>query len=211
MIKRLPVIPTIIVALAVAMMIGFGLWQLQRKKLNQRLLNVVTQNIDKPAIAYPKLGPVSMASLHRKSAVTCLRVSHWREDSGSDNSGKAGTRYLADCITGADGPGALISAGVAGRPNVKVNWNGGYVEGIITEEPDRQSMFAKLFGSKIVLRPMLVSAKGLGGLRTPEPPSLEKLRGKVQNNASYAVQWFLFAAAAALIYVLAMRKKMAGT
>jgi surfeit locus 1 family protein len=204
------IIPTMLVALAITTMIGLGVWQLQRKGTNEALLRQVSANSTKPAIAYPALGPVDASSLHRKSAVTCLRVVRWIEDSGSDTSGKTGTRYLAECVTGAEGPGALIVAGIANQPNEKMSWNGGLVEGVITTEPDRQSMIAKLFGPERVLRPMLVSRKGLGGLRAPEPPSLSKIRTKIANNGSYAVQWFLFAAAAAIIYGLALRKKMAG-
>lgn len=208
--KKWPVIPTVLVALAVATMIGLGIWQLQRRGENALLLKQVSANISKPTIAYPELGPVNVRALHRKSSINCLRVSRWIEDSGSDKTGKTGTRYLAECVTGAEGPGALVVAGISGRPNQKVNWTGGQVEGVITTEPDRQSMIAKLFGQRIVLRPMLVSSEGLGGLRTAEPPSLIKIRSKIANNGSYAIQWFLFAAAAAIIYVLALRKKMAG-
>lgn len=210
MIKRLPIISAILAMLAVSTMVGLGIWQIQRKTVNTVLLQQVSANIAKPAIIYPQLGPVSNSALHRKSSITCLRVAQWVEDAGSDKSGQPGTRYLAECVTGAEGPGALIVAGVSSRPNVKVDWNGGRVDGVITTEPDRQSMIAKLFAGKRVLRPMLVSKDGLGGLRTAEPPSLEKIRGKIANNGSYAVQWFLFALAAAVIYLLAARKKMAG-
>ena len=204
------VFPTISVGLAVATMIGLGVWQLQRKDENRLLLKQVSSNISKPAIAYPELGPVDVSALHRKSSITCLRISRWIQDSGSDQNGKTGTRYLAECVTGAEGPGALVAAGISTRPNQTVNWTGGQVEGIITTEPDRQSMIAKLFGQRMVLRPMLVSREGLGGLRAAAPPSLSNIRGKIANNGSYAIQWFLFAAAAAVIYVLALRKKMAG-
>lgn len=205
-----PVIPTILVGLAVAIMVALGIWQLQRKSVNEVLLRQVSANINKSAITYPELGPVDVSALHRRSSVTCLRVARWIEDAGIDNAGKTGTRYLAECVTGVEGPGALIVAGISNRPNQKVNWTGGLVEGVITTEPDRQSMIAKLFGPKITLRPMLVSKTGLGNLRAPEPPSLSKIRSKIANNGSYAVQWFLFAAAAAIIYGLALRKKMAG-
>ena len=209
--QRWPLIPTILVALAVMTMLGFGIWQLQRRSENERLLRQVSANISKPAIVYPALGPVNATTLHRISSVNCLRVSRWIEDSGSDNAGKTGTRYLAECVTGAEGPGALIVAGISGRPNEKVSWNGGQVEGVISTEPDRQSMIAKLFGQNLILRPMLVSREGLGGLRAAEPPSLSKIRSKIANNGSYAIQWFLFAAAAGVIYGLALRKKMAET
>lgn len=205
--NRRLIIPTVFVLLAVATMIGLGFWQLQRKAHNAQLLQEVIANSSKTAITYPAMGPVSTDALHRKSAVNCLRVSQWREDAGSDSKGKTGTRYLAECVTGAEGPGALIVAGISDRPNQKINWNGGQVEGIITTEPDRQSMIAKLVGKSLVLRPMLVSQAGLGGLRTAEPPSLDKIRSKISSNGFYAIQWFLFATAAAIIYVLAVRKR----
>jgi surfeit locus 1 family protein len=210
MTKRFPVIASIVAALAVATMIGLGVWQLQRKNHNEELLSKISTNSAKPSISFPELGPVRVEALHRKSSLTCLRIVALREDSGKDSAGKAGTRYLAECATGVEGPGALIAVGVSDRPNLKIDWNGGLVSGIITEEPDRQSLFAKLFGPKIVLRPMLVSRDGLGGLRTPARPSLDKIRDRISSNGLYAIQWFFFAFVAALIYVLALRKRQAG-
>jgi cytochrome oxidase assembly protein ShyY1 len=206
--KRVPIIPTILVTLAVMTMVALGVWQLQRKTENQMLLKQVSANSNLPPITYPGLGPVSLDALHRKSSVNCLRVSKWREDSGSDKTGKSGTRYLADCVTSAEGPGALIVAGISTRPNEKINWSGGVVKGIITTEPDRQSLFAKLFTKPVTLRPMLVSQEGVGGLRTAQPPSLSKIQSKISNNGFYAIQWFLFALAATIIYVLALRKRL---
>ena len=82
------------------------------------------------------------------------------------------------------------------------------MKGIITTEPDRQSLFAKLFTKPVTLRPMLVSQEGVGGLRTAQPPSLSKIQSKISNNGFYAIQWFLFALAATVIYVLALRKRL---
>jgi len=202
------IIPTFFVTLAVATMVALGFWQLQRKAENEMLLRYVSANSAKPAIAYPKQGPVSLDALHRKSSLNCLRVSKWHEDSGSDTLGKTGTRYLAECVTEADGPAALIVAGISARPNQKVDWNGGQVSGVITTEPDRQSLIAKLFAKPATLRPMLVLQQGVGGLRTAERPSLDKIQRKISNNGFYAIQWFLFASAATIIYILALRKRV---
>ena len=176
------IIPTFFVTLAVATMVALGFWQLQRKAENEMLLRYVSANSTKPGIIYLKQGPVSLDALHRKSSLNCLRVSKWREDSGSDTLGKTGTRYLAECVTEADGPGALIVAGISARPNQKVDWNGGLVSGVITTEPDRQSLIAKLFAKPATLRPMLVLQQGVGGLRTAERPSLDKIQRKISNN-----------------------------
>jgi hypothetical protein len=139
------IIPTFFVTLAVATMVALGFWQLQRKAENEMLLRYVSANSAKLAIAYPKQGPVSVNALHRKSSLNCLRVLKWREDSGSDTLGKTGTRYLAECVTDAEGPAALIVAGISARPNQKVDWNGGLVSGVITTEPDRQSFRSVVF------------------------------------------------------------------
>lgn len=210
MTKRFPVLATTIVAFAVATMIGLGVWQLQRMHHHEELLSKLSTNSAKPPISFPELGPVRVGALHRKSSLTCLRVVKWREDSGKDGAQKAGTRYLAECATGVEGPGVLIAVGVSDRPNLKIDWNGGAVSGIITEEPDRQSMIAKLFGPKVILRPMLVSNDGLGGLRAPAPPSLDRIRNRISSNGLYAIQWFFFAFVAALMFVLALRKRLAG-
>ncbi len=205
--KRLPITATIMVALAVATMIGLGIWQLQRKSQKEALLVKFAVNANKPAIGYPALGPVSDDSMFRRSSVVCLRVTSWKETSGSDAKGNAGLRFMADCVTGAEGPGAIIVAGVGDKTGQHGSFTGGSVSGIITTEPDHRTLIAKLFGKAVVLRPMLVSANGLGGLRAPQPPSIKSIPN---DHLLYAIQWFFFAGAALVIYVLALRKKMAG-
>ena len=205
--KKWPIIPTILTVIAVAIMLGLGVWQLQRKGEKEAQLATLWTNMRKPAIAYNMNGPVPESALFRKSSVVCIRPVSWTQRSGSDNKGNSGYRYIADCVTGAEGPGALIVAGVADGPDQKIAWPGGIVSGIITREPDNRSIIEKLFGPKRVLRPMLVSGEGLGGLRTPKPPTPA---GLPNDHLLYAIQWFFFASAASIIFVLAVRKKMAG-
>jgi surfeit locus 1 family protein len=186
------------------MMIGLGIWQLQRKSEKEAEIAQLERNFKKHAVAFPELGPVSPENLFRPSSVMCARVENWRGISGSDASGKPGYQYIADCVTGAEGPGALILAGVSDRPNTQATWRGGAVSGIITREPDDRSLIGKLVGTGKVLRPMLVSESGLGGLRTPKPPSTN---GIPNDHLLYAIQWFLFAFGATVIFVLAARKR----
>ena len=49
--KRVPVIATIVVALAIAAMIGLGLWQLQRRTEKEALLVQYAANITRPTIS----------------------------------------------------------------------------------------------------------------------------------------------------------------
>lgn len=205
---RWPLIPTIIVAMAVAIMIGLGIWQLQRKGEKEAQIALFTANRDKPAIAYPPMGPVPDEVMFRKSSANCLDVSAWQASSGKDSSGRAGIRYIATCKTGgAEGPGLILAAGVADRPDLKPTWDGGIVTGTIVTEPDRRNLWQKIFGQKVVLRPMLIADQPVVGLRVPAQPSPDDV---TNNHLAYAIQWFLFAGAAAIIYVLALRRRQAG-
>ena len=53
MIKRLPIIPTILVAAAVGLMIWLGIWQLQRARWKEGLLARYAQAETLPPIAFP--------------------------------------------------------------------------------------------------------------------------------------------------------------
>ena len=53
----------------------------------------------------------------------------------------------------------------------------------------------------------LVATKPVAGLKLLAKPSPDQIPN---NHLLYAIQWFFFAAAAALIYMLAVRKRIAG-
>jgi surfeit locus 1 family protein len=204
---RWPVIPTIVVAAAVATMIGLGIWQLQRKGEKEAQIALFTANQGKPAVAFPRMGPVPDAVMFRKSSANCLSVVGWQTSAGKDNAGRSGIRYIAECKSGGgEGPGLLLLAGIADRPDLQPAWPGGIMGGIITTEPDRRSLLAKIFGKAVVLRPMLIAAGPIANLRAPAQPSPKDV---TNNHLAYAIQWFLFASAASVIYVLALRRRQA--
>jgi surfeit locus 1 family protein len=204
--KRVPVISTIIVAGAVVTMIGLGVWQLQRKDQKEALLALYAANIRQPAMALPLMGPVPNEAMFRKSSANCLKVVKWRTGSGRDVKGQAGVSYIAECRTGAEGPGFLASMGIAAQPNLTPEWSGGVVNGMIVTEPSHSSILMKAFGKAPVLAPMLVSETPPAGMRAVARPNPDDVPN---NHMAYAVQWFLFAAAAAVIYLLALRKRQA--
>lgn len=203
--RRLPVIPTILVAAAVATMIALGFWQIDRAGQKADLIALYRANLAKPAMSFPDIGPVLRDAMFRASSVTCIDVVGWRTEGGRSADGLAGSRYLAECRTGADGPGALIDLGVSQDPGIKPRWAGGVASGMITTEPDHSSVVARLFGGGSVLGPMLVADTPAAGLRASSKPSPDTVPN---NHISYAVQWFLFAAAALIIYVLAVRTRL---
>jgi surfeit locus 1 family protein len=203
--KRLPVIPTIIVALAIAAMIALGVWQLDRAKTKTALLARYAQNRDLPPRAYPPLAPVADDAMFRQSRVQCLRVVEWRTEGGSTPGGQPGYRQIASCVTGGgEGPGALIDMGIAADPKFKPAWTGGTVDGLITTEPAHVSLIGRLFTPAVPLRPMLIASRPAPGLTASAPPSAEAIPN---NHLAYAVQWFLFAGVAAVIYMLALRRR----
>ncbi|WP_293880299.1 SURF1 family protein [Sphingomonas sp.] len=203
--KRIPIVATVLVALCVAAMIGLGVWQLHRATWKEALIARYAANRSLPPMAFPRLAPVPDDAMFRKSQVNCLRVVGWSTEGGVTPSGQAGYRHIAACSTGAEGPGALVDAGVAADPQFKPSWQGGLVDGIITTEPQHVSLIGKLFGHPVPPRPMLVADRPAPGLAASAPPSTDEISN---NHIAYAVQWFLFAGVAAVIYGIALRRRM---
>lgn len=202
--RRIPVIATIIVAALVAVMIALGVWQLQRHGQKTAAIAAMQSNLRLPPATFPELGPVTAGLMFRKSSLVCLRVIGWTVEAGSAADGSSGFRYIAQCATGAEGPGALVALGIAGRPDQNPAWQGGPVTGWIVEEPDHRSVFAHLMGNAGVLRPMLVADTSIAGLKAPAAPSPSNVPN---NHMSYAVQWFLFATVAVIIYLIALFRR----
>ena len=192
MIRRLPIIPTIIVAAAVAIMIGLGVWQLRRATWKEHLLAQYREAQNLPPIVWPT-APMreDQRPLFRSATGVCLRVVSKRAVAGENRGGEPGYSQILDCATGAEGPGMSVEIGWSKNPNAKVNWTGGPVSGTIS--PDRR------MGMR------LVAASAPPGLEPSAPPSL---KGIPNNHRSYAVQWFSFAAIALIIFGLALRKRM---
>jgi len=192
MIRRLPIIPTIVVLAAVAVMIGLGLWQLQRAQWKEGLLARYAQAERLPPIEFPT-APIRTADLplYRHATGVCLRPIGNRAQAGENRAGEPGYVHIVDCATGAEGPGMSVEVGWSKDPNAKVNWRGGLVSGIIA--PDRAT------------RMRLVAASAPPGLEPSAPPSLSNIPN---NHRSYAMQWFAFAVIALVIYGLAVRKRL---
>ena len=192
MTRRVPVIPTIIVAAAVAVMIGLGIWQLQRATWKEQLLAQYGQAQKLPPIVWPTV-PLKndQLPLFRYATGVCLRPVARHATAGENLRGETGYSQIVDCATGAEGPGMSVDIGWSKNPTAKFDWRGGPVSGIIA--PDRRT------------RIRLVAAGAVPGLEPSAPPSLASIPN---NHRSYAVQWFSFAAIALIIYGLALRKRM---
>ena len=191
MIRRLPLIPTLIVAAAAAVMIALGFWQLRRAVEKDALLGRFRAAQNLPPISFPT-GAMheDQLPLFRHATGMCLKPVAKRSTAGRNRAGEPGYSQIVDCTTGAEGPGMSVELGWSKNPNVAVDWRGGLVSGTIA--PD----------SRMRLR--LVAASSPPGLEPSAPPSIEQIPN---NHRSYAIQWFLFALIALVIYGLALRGK----
>lgn len=198
---RVPVIPTILVTLAVAAMIGLGIWQLDRRAEKAAMIARYAGNSARPVMAFPN-PPIGDEHLFRRASAMCLEVVGWSEQAGRAENGTKGWRHIAECRTGIEALTTKFDLGVSTAPGVVPVWKGGEVTGAITHAPDATPLLAGLFGKRPPRTLMLVSEKpapGLAESARPDPSSVPN------NHLAYAVQWFLFALAAAVIYVLALR------
>ena len=192
MIRRLPLVPTIVVLAAIAVMIGLGIWQLGRAKEKDALIARYQAAQNLPPIGFPTV-PIAdeHLPLFRYATGNCLRPVSRRSIAGRNRAGETGYAIIVDCSTGAEGPGMSVQVGWSRDPNAKIAWRGGPVSGVIA--PDRRT------------RMRLVAATPPPGLQASAPPSIEQIPN---NHRSYAVQWFAFALIALTIYALALRKRL---
>ena len=188
--KRLPIVPTLVVALAVLAMVGLGFWQLYRLQWKEALLSryasAATASVEVP---FPFGREAVEASLYRRSRIECLSVSEEGAVSGRSPEGWTGWAMTARCVT-KQGP-VLVMLGWAANPEPPA-WPGGTVTGTLAPARDH--------GARLVADPPLA---GLHALARPDPGSIPN------NHFAYAMQWFLFAITALVIYALALRKRLA--
>jgi len=200
--RRVPLVPTILVLLAVAAMIGLGVWQLQRRTEKLALIDRYAANQHLPTIALPRFPDESV--LFRRASAMCLQPVAWHSEAGRAADGSSGWRLIADCRTGAEGPGFAVQLGVAGKLDTRPAWKGGVVRGYLTQAPQHRALIQGAW-SHAPQSLMLVADTPLPGLKPNPAPNL----GDIPNNhLAYAVQWFIFAALAAVIYAIAVRQRV---
>ena len=202
--RRIPILPTLLVLSAVAVMIALGFWQLGRMHQKEALLAVyataANSSAANPTVEVLPAMPRDKALLYRRASLFCKRVTGWDNVAGYDARGQMGWALVAHCITGSGdavpGQGDIVAPGdvVIGwsRELKQSNWAGGEVTGTL----------APGYGGtiRLIADPPL---SGLAANARPDPHSIPN------NHLSYAVQWFLFALTALVIYALVLRKRLA--
>ena len=195
MIRRLPLLPTIIVVVAVAAMIGLGVWQLQRAGWKERLLAQYAEAQKLPPITWPTTAlRKGELPLFRHATGVCLRPVGKRAVAGQNRAGESGYAHIVDCMTGIEGPGMSVEVGWSKDPNARFRWDGGPVSGVIA--PDRRSMMR------------LVAASAPPGLQASRPPDVRTASAVTPaGHRGYAATWFSFAVIALIIYGLALNQR----
>ena len=190
--RRVPVLPTAFVLAAVSVMVALGVWQMfWRAEWKDRLIAHYDSALQQDReVAFPSAGQDTEGALYRRSRVNCARVISRDAIAGRGADGQAGWAQTALCGTGSQE--AEIALGWSRDP-ATTPWEGGEVTGMIA--PAAQ-------GIRLVADP---PQAGLRALVRPDPHELPN------NHRAYGYQWFFFAATALVIYVLALRKRLAGS
>ena len=175
--RKLPFLSTLIVLVAIGIMIALGLWQLGRLHQKEDLLARYRQAQAKSAeVAWPRDEEAQQDLLYRRAKLMCEEAKDHSSMAGRNVRGEAGVAQTARCLL-PGGARALVVLGWSRQPNIAVTWRGGEVRGVIAPGP------------RLIADPPL---DGLQANAIPDPAEIPN------NHLSYAIQWFLFAATAAL-------------
>lgn len=199
--RRPPIVPTLVVLIAVAAMIALGVWQLQRRAEKATLIAHARANLDRPAQPLP--ARITDDLLFARVTANCAQVGDWTMGAGRAVDGGSGYRHIAACRS-PDGQAFRVDLGVAADPKLRPAWSGGAVAGTLSQAPGGPTLLDRMTGRATPPAPMIVSdtpALGLKPSHRPDPASLP------DNHLAYAIQWFAFALAAVIIYLLALRRR----
>ncbi|WP_298196502.1 SURF1 family protein [Novosphingobium sp.] len=189
MIRRLPVLATLVVLIAAGIMVRLGFWQLDRLHQKQAMIAQFRAAAADPAV-HPWPDADRVAVPYTRVVLDCRAAGAPQPEAGRNRAGQAGWAQVAACTT-PEGGRARIVLGWSARP-AAVAWTGGAVTGTYVARDEGAVVFAD---------PPLA---GLQPNARPDPRDLPN------NHLAYAVQWFAFAAVALVIYALALRKRLRG-
>ncbi len=158
-------------------------------------------NLGAPAVPLP--ARVTDDLLFARVTATCAVAGAWSMRAGRSADDRSGYRHIRACHT-PEGQAFAVDLGVAADPKLRPAWTGGRVTGTLSQMPGGTTLLDRIAGRSTPPVPLIVAdtpAPGLAPSRRPDPASLPN------NHVAYAVQWFAFALAALIIYLLALRRR----
>ena len=200
--RRIPIVATIVVLAAAAAMVALGFWQLQRAAWKEKLLADYAAAAAMPPLDLDPLlarEPGHWPPLaFRRVLVTCRADQAVPElRGGRSRNGEGGYSFFIPCRPGA--------TGMAGRLRINAGWSALPDGGL---RLSLNGLVAGRLGADQPGRPLtLTSAASQPPLTPSAAPNLEDIPN---NHLFYAFQWFFFAAAALVIYALALRRRLSG-
>ncbi|MDN3645833.1 SURF1 family protein [Pontixanthobacter aestiaquae] len=184
--RSIPIVPTIIVGIAIAIMIALGFWQMSRADEKDAMVeSFLAVREQQTVVPFPRKAEDVDAALYRRSEVECTQVLSTRSTAARDPNGTSGLAQVALCNL-AGGGQAEIMLGWTARPFDSL-WEGGVVTGYVA--PSKE-------GPRLVASPPTF---GLQQLAPPDPRDLPN------NHMAYAGQWFFFALTALIMYIFVLR------
>lgn len=181
------------------MMIGLGMWQLHRLQWKENMLAAARAAADQPRLSIGR-GPLPADQAFRRVDihVRCPPQSPVVRGGNPRSGDSAGYSVLLVCTT-AHGEKLAVDIGWTGRPDgwkgSEEKWPAGDVSGTLIP--------SSLKGIDTILV-LDRAVPPLADSRVPGPDSISN------NHLSYAVQWFLFAAALGIIWIVYVRRWRSG-
>jgi surfeit locus 1 family protein len=203
--RRIPVIATLVVGLAVAAMISLGLWQIRRAHWKEGLLASYQAAAGAPALdGIPKGANVDTLAF-RRAHLFCTVTTLPTQLGGASGAGAPGFRNMVGCRL-TDGRVIMADIGwsaINAKPAFPAIGERIEASGrLIPDEPLADRLFPK--GQAGLLTVLIVMDSPAVGFQPSIAPSIADIPN---NHRAYAAQWFLFAATALIIFLLAVRRR----
>ena len=202
--KRIPIIPTLMTIVMLAVLVGLGVWQLERRTWKHALIARLEAAQSQPPLE-PRdyyLSMIGKESVqYRKAELPCSpgEVLPYDLKGGSSATGRTGYLVLVSCRPNRKAPDIVAVAGWTRRPDaarmpIKVDT---VFRGLVIEKPYGDAPGRPQF--------MLIPDTAVPPLQPSRLPSPQDLP---DNHLSYAGQWFGLAIVLATIYGLWLRRRL---
>jgi surfeit locus 1 family protein len=197
-VKRIPIFPTLLVLLAVGVMIRLGFWQLDRMHQKEIAIRDYQNAQSEPMVTDLNTARlIDYPTPYTRVRVQCERLVELRVVAGRNAAEQTGWAHHATCSYRGPSGGINERRIIAGwsKDFASITFSPGQITGVVVPDKANEPMFWHIV-SDPPLAKLEANAK-------PDPKDLPN------NHLSYAVQWFLFALTALVIYGLALRKRLA--